>query len=200
MNALLMLTGSTVSLAKKRQKKDITDTDDTLKTVANNITEYRNLGKLDLDWNAITETVNENRNRTNSSTLYESLKKNWACFHRTCGSRYNKQKLEQLAKQCDEAEWPSSSASPTCSSVEKKDFGAYFCAICNQPDLPENLHAHGPFHATKRNDNTQQNSNATESWRSMVLKVSNEALLNLLSTGDASSNELYHHAKYNNNL
>ena len=76
MNALLMLPGSTVSLAKKRQKKDITDTDDTLKTVANNITEYRNLGKLDLDWNAITETVNENRNRTNSSTLYESLKKN----------------------------------------------------------------------------------------------------------------------------
>ena len=76
MNALLMLAGSTVSLAKKRQKKDITDTDDTLKTVANNITEYRNLGKLDLDWNAITETVNENRNRTNSSTLYESLKKN----------------------------------------------------------------------------------------------------------------------------
>ena len=77
MNALLMLAGSTVSLAKKRQKKDITDTDDTLKTVANNITEYRNLGKLDLDyWNAITKTVNENRNRTNSSTLYESLKKN----------------------------------------------------------------------------------------------------------------------------
>ena len=57
MNALLMLTGSTVSLAKKRQKKDITDTDDTLKTVANNITEYRNLGKLDLDyWNAITNS------------------------------------------------------------------------------------------------------------------------------------------------
>ena len=60
---------------QKRQKKDITDTDDTLKTVAN-ITEYRNLGELDLDWNAITETVHENGNRTNSSTLYESLKEN----------------------------------------------------------------------------------------------------------------------------
>ena len=93
-----MLAGSTVSLAKKRQKKDITDTDDTLKTVANNITEYRNLGELDLDWNAITETVHENGNRTNSSTLYESLKKNRACFHRTCGSKYNKQNLERLAK------------------------------------------------------------------------------------------------------
>ena len=62
-------------ICQKRQKKDITDIDDILKTVANNITEYRNLGELDLDWNAITETVDENGNRTNSSTLYESLKK-----------------------------------------------------------------------------------------------------------------------------
>ena len=200
MNALLMLTGSTVSLAKKRQKKDITDTDDTLKTVANNITEYRNLGELDLDWNAITETVDENGNRANSSNLYESLKKNQACFHRTCGSKYNKLKLERLAKKRDEEERPSSSASSTLSSMKKKDFGNYFCAICNQTDFPENLHARGSFHVTKRNVNTQQNNNATESWRSMALKIDNKALLNLLSTGDASSDELYYHAKCNNDL
>ena len=48
--------------------------------------------------------------------------------------------------------------------------------------------------------NNQQNSNATESWRSMALKVGNEALLNLLSTGDASSNELYYYAKCNSDL
>ena len=36
-------------ICQKRQKKDITDTDDTLKTVANDITEYRNLDELDLD-------------------------------------------------------------------------------------------------------------------------------------------------------
>ena len=34
----------------------------------------------------------------------------------------------------------------------------------------------------------------------MALKVGNEALLHLLSTGDASSNKLYYHAKCNNNL
>ena len=137
-------------ICQNRQKKDITDTDDALKTVANNIIEYKNLGELDLDWNAITETVDENRNRTNSSTFYESLKKNWACFHRTFGSKYNKQKLEQQVKKRNEAEWPSSSISWTRSSIEKKDFGAYFCAICNQTDLPENLHACGSFYATKR--------------------------------------------------
>ena len=132
--------------------------------------------------------------------MYKSWKKNRACFHRTCGSKYNKQKLEQLAKKRDEAERPSSSASSTRSSIEKKEFGAYFCAICNQTDLPESPHARGSFHATKRNVNTQQNSNATESWRSMELKVCNEALLNLLSTRDASSSELYYQAQCNNDL
>ena len=123
------------------------------------------------------------------------MKKSQACLHSTCGSKYNKQKLERLVKKRDEAERSSSSA-----SIEKKDFGAYFCAICNQTDLPENLQARGSFHATKRNVNTQQNSNANESLRSMALKVGNEALLNLLSTGDASSNELYYLAQCNNDL
>ena len=59
-------------ICQNRQKKGITDTHDKLKTVANNIIEYKNLGELDLDWNAITETVDENGNRTNSSTLYKS--------------------------------------------------------------------------------------------------------------------------------
>ena len=195
MNALLMVTGTTVSFAKKGRKRTLLT-----QMIHWNITEYRNLGKPDLDWNAITETVDENGNRTNSSTLYESLKKNWACFHRTCGSKYNKQKLERLVKKCDEAERPSSSTSSTRSSIKKKDFGAYFRAIWNQTDLLENLHCRGSFHATQRNVNTQENSNATESWRSMVLKVGNEALLNLLSTGDASSNELYYHTKCNNDL
>ena len=50
------------------------------------------------------------------------------------------------------------------------------------------------------NVNTQQNSNLTESWRSMALKVGNEAPLKFLPTGDTSSNELYYHAKCNNDL
>ena len=44
------------------------------------------------------------------------------------------------------------------------------------------------------------NKDVTENWKSMTLKVGNETLLNHLSTGDASSNELYHHAKCNKSL
>ena len=34
-----------------------------MKTVAKNITEFRNLGELDLEWGAFTEILDENANR-----------------------------------------------------------------------------------------------------------------------------------------
>lgn len=77
---------------------------------------------------------------------------------------------------------------------------SYFCAICNQPDSKENLHARGSFHASKWNVNKKENDHATSSWRSMALKVGNNILLNHLSSGDASSNELFYHAQCNNDL
>ena len=188
-------------ICQKKNKRDITNTDDTLKTVANNITEYRNLGRLDLAWNVITEVVDEEGNRTQASSLYESLKQNKACFHRVCGSKYNKQKLKRLEKKRDESEQSSSSTPSTRSSVAKKDFASYFCAICNQADLPENLHARGSIHATDQNVKAQNTTDAIESWRSMALKVGNDAMLVHLSAGgDASSNELYYHAQCNMNL
>ena len=179
-------------ICQRKQKTDITNTHETLRTVASNITEFRNLGELVLEWDAITEIVDENGNRVHT-TLYKSLKTNNACFHRNCGTKYNKQKLERLTKK--RAEQPSPSVRR--SSVEKRDFAALFCAICNQTDSPENLHARGSFRATKRNVNAKHNKEVTENWKSMALKVGNETLLNHLSTGDASSNELYYHAECN---
>ena len=44
-------------ICQKKHKKDITNTNSTLKTVADNITEYRNLGQLELSWNRITEVT-----------------------------------------------------------------------------------------------------------------------------------------------
>ena len=153
--------------------------------------EFRNLGELDLEWDAITKILNENGDRVHT-TLYESLKTNNTCFHRNCGTKYNKQKVEWFTKQRDRAEQPSPSVRR--SSVKKRDFTAVFCAIGNQTDSPENLHARGSFHATKRSVNAKH-KDVTENWKSIALKVGNEALLNHLSTGDASSNELYYHAK-----
>ena len=107
--------------------------------------------------------------------LYESLKTNNTCFHRNCGTKYNKQKVEWFTKQRDRAEQPSPSVRR--SSVEQRDFTAVFCAISNQTDLPENLHARGSFHATTRSVNAKH-KDVTENWKSIALKVGNEALLN----------------------
>lgn len=101
-------------------------------------------------------------------------------------------------RKSNDAERPSPSV--TRSAVEKRDFAAFFCAICNEKDSPENLHASGSFHATKRNVNAKHNEKATENWKSMALKAGNEVLLSNLSSGDASSNELYYYAECNMSL
>ena len=188
-------------ICQAKHKRNITNTDATLTTVANNITEYRDFGQLDLAWNVINEIVDENGNRSQASSLYESLKRNKAFFHRGCGSKYNKQKLQRLEKKLDESEQPSISIPSTRSSVEKKEFASNFCVICNLSDLPENLHARGSIHATDQNVKSQNTNDAIETWRSMALKVGNDTMLIHLSVGgDASSNELYYHAQCNKDL
>ena len=85
-----------------------------------NITEYRNVCELDLSWDDITEISDETGKRTNTPTLYESLKKNKARFHRACGKKYNRQKRERLIKKCNEAESSTSSVIATRSINRKK--------------------------------------------------------------------------------
>ena len=127
------------------------------------------------------------------TTLYESLKTNNACFHRNCGTKYNKQKVERFTKKRDNAEQPSPLVRR--SSIEKKDFAAVFCLIWNQTDSSENLCTYGSFHVTKRSVNAKHNKEVTENWKSMALKVANKKFLSLLPTGEVCSNELYYHAK-----
>ena len=62
-------------ICQRKQKANITNTYQTLRTVASNMTEFRYMGELDLEWYAITEMFNENGNRVHV-TLYESLKTN----------------------------------------------------------------------------------------------------------------------------
>ena len=110
-------------ICQRKQKTNITSTDEKLKTVASNITEFRNLGERDLEWDAITEILDENGNRVHT-TVYESLKMHNACFHRNCGTKYNKENLERFTEIRDSAEQPSPSVRR--SSVEKRDFAAVF--------------------------------------------------------------------------
>ena len=149
-----------------------------------------------MTWNLITEVTDEHGNKAEASSLYESSKHNDARFHRTCGHKYNRQKIERLQEKLNVSEQVSPSTPSTRSSFEKKDVGSYFCAICNQTDVPENLHDRGTFNATKRNFKYQNENDAIDIWRSMALKVGKENLLIQLSVGgDIFSNELYFHSQ-----
>ena len=188
-------------ICQKTGKKDLTGSDDTLQTLANFITEFRNLGQIEeLVWDAINTVVDDKGNRSSAPTLYHSLKKNSACFHRSCGSNYNKQKLDRLKKKLNDEKQQSTSAPTTRLSIEKKDFASNFCAICNQEDVPENLHARGTFHASKRKPDSKQNQTATKNWKEMALKAGNDVLLNHIIIGDSSSSELFYHKKCNDDL
>ena len=115
-------------ICQKKHLKDLAVTDETLKTVANNITEYRNVCELDLEWNDITEISDETGNRTNTSTLYESLKKNKAIFHRACGTKYNRQKRDRILKKRNEdVQSANSSLIATRSSIEKNECIILLC-------------------------------------------------------------------------
>ena len=101
-------------ICQKTGKKDLTGSDDTLQTLANFITEFRNLGQIEeLVWDAINTVVDDKGNRSSAPTLYHSLKKNSACFHRSRGSNYNKQKLDRLKKKLNDGKQQSTSAPTT---------------------------------------------------------------------------------------
>ena len=44
-------------ICQRKQNTNITNTDEKLKIVASNITEFRNLGERDLEWDAIIEII-----------------------------------------------------------------------------------------------------------------------------------------------
>ena len=169
-------------------------TDTGLQTLCANLTEIWELGELDLEWESMATVMNDD----GKPDLYASIKDKTQ-FHQKCKNGYDKQKINRiLAKRKKQNQNRENSAKPvTRSSIPKKDFGAPFCAICGEEDDENNLHAAGTLHATKVDVDTSHNDALTTKWKSMAIKVGNEGLLNLLSSGDTSCNELFYHGQCN---
>ena len=166
-----------------------------LQTLCTNLTEIWELGELDLDWESMATLMNDD----GKPDLYASIKDK-ARFHQKCKNGYDKQKIKRILtkrkKQNQDIENPEKRVMR--SSIDKKDFGALFCAICGELDDDKNLHAAGTLHATDDDVNASHNNALTTKWKSMAIKVGNERLLNLLSLGDdISCKELYYHGQCN---
>ena len=179
-------------ICQRKHTTELSSSHESLKTLAENIQQIQELGQLDLEWESIA-TV-----EAGEINLLESLTRKGATFHRKCGSKYNKQKINRIIASRKLENAAKQGPSVTRSSIDKQSFASVFCAICNQPDIIDNLHAAGSLHATKNDVNAKHNNEMTNQWRSMALKVGNESVLSLLSNGDVASNELYYHGTRNN--
>ena len=74
------------------------------------------------------------------------------------------------------------------------DIGASFCAICGKLDEKNEI-----FMPLERCMPRERRSivDLTSRWQSMTIKVGNDRLLNILSSGDTESNELFYHGHGN---
>ena len=113
-----------------------------LENLANNLITFWKYGKLELNWEALTE-LNEN----GEPNFYDSFIKHDAKFHWKCGKRFDNQKVQRLMKSQEKSKEAESPV--TRSSQPKKKFASLFCAIYSEGDFDYNWHAAGSLHATQ---------------------------------------------------
>ena len=99
-----------------------------------------------------------------------------------CKSLWQLQSTKSLDNQKNISEADNSvEPSPSLSrSFRKKKSPVLCCAICNEEDLSENLHAVGSYHGKGK-------------WL-MALNSDNPSLLSLISTKDLAANKIFYHA------
>ena len=164
-----------------------------LENLANNVITFWTYGKLELNWEALTE-LNEN----GEPNFYDSFIKHDVKFHCKCGKRFDNQKMQRLMKSQKKSK--ESESSVFLSSQQKMKFDSLFCAICSEDDFDYNLHASGSLHATQTEINTVHNRELTIKSKEMTAKVGNLSLLSLLAQEDLASNKIYYHRQWYNDM
>ena len=180
-------------ICQNKNKPPDNTTDAGLQTLCANLTEFWELGELDLPWEQMVTVTNDD----GTPDLYSSIKDK-ARFHQKCKNGYDKQKISRIRakrNRIEDAELPRRTV--TRSSTVKHSLGDKFCAICGEVDDQVNLHAAGTLHANEDKVDKLHNNDLTIRWKSMAIKVGNDRLLTILSSGDTESNELFYHGHCN---
>ena len=173
----------------RQDTDDLRSTDQGTNTLVERLKTFWELGELNLNWQYIATLENGEPN------FRDSFSRNNAKYHHNCASKYSTQKLNRILHRREKEKGKTKTATSTRSSQEKRQFATIYCAICNNEDTSENLHAAGSFHATNKDVNRTHNEELTRKWKEMALTVGNTSLLNLLSSGDLASNEIYYHSR-----
>ena len=147
------------------------------------------------------ERFGANKNIT-PEELYKILDDHKAKYHRSCVSRFNKQKLERLLKPKNERGRPTSSDGVGESSSQKRRkrneetiirMNELKCLFCREQDTDENLVAAGTMHATKEETDPKHVTQFTKTLKEKALKLENSGVLSALAFGDVKTRQIYYH-------
>ena len=140
---------------------------------------------------------NINRLLNKDADLHSVLKESHAKYHHTCYAKYNARAFQRAVTR-NKTKNTVETSQPGCSrrSVSEASthtLGELLCCFCSKVDAYENLVAAGTFHATGNKADSSHVQNISEKWKIMAVATNNNELLQKLTFGDVTSNELFYH-------
>ena len=136
------------------------------KSLSSNFFGFWRLGVLDIT--SLISTLHD------EAELENYLNEKEVKYFKVCVNRYDSQKLQYATDNQKSTSESNNSVEPSSSYsrlFRKKRSPVLHCAMRNEEDLTENLHAAGSDHAKKKLVNVQHNKNFTEKWKEITLTI-----------------------------
>ena len=134
-------------ICQQQGKDKLRSTPHGIKSLPSNLFGLWQLGVLDITCSSVISTVHDEAELENYLTEKE------AKYLKVCANRYDSQKLQRVIDNQKSISEADSSVPPSPSlsrSFRMKKSPVLSCAICNEEDLSENLHAAGSYHAKRK--------------------------------------------------
>ena len=136
------------------------------KSLSSNFFRFWQLGVLDI--------TSVNSALHDEAELENYLNEKEVKYFKVCVNRYDSQKLQYATDNQKSTSESDNSVEPSFSLsrlFRKKKSPVLYCAMRNEEDLSENLHAAGSDHAKRKAVNVKHNKNFTEKWKEITLTI-----------------------------
>ena len=181
-----------------RGKKDDSSTEKTYETLSKMLPQFAILGEYCLEKFDCHHSVSNSDLSSVQNELRCMFVSKIGRFHHTCVSKFNNHKLQRAIKRHQkfrkseetEDECPSKR---TRRNNEKINFGEAKCLFCLQTDQKTNMSAAGTYHATDKKTDKSHVAKLTKQLIAYALKLNKSHIVETLSSGDVTSNEIWYH-------
>ena len=181
-------------ICQKKSDDPVRSTEDGLKTLAENLPNFHELGGLNFDFSRIDD---------GTDSLLSILRTNGACYHNSCQSRFSNSKLSRLQlshskksakalERGEQSDIPEKRSRRSLILNDTAETSSFQCCWCNEYDDENNLRAAGQRWAKAKPDPDHLRS-ITNKWKQMAAVIKHDNVLCKLSSGDVSNNEMFYH-------